>query len=167
MSYTDLITEESKRQIDAWVAKYPKEHARSATVSTLLILQEQNGGFLSEDLMKAAAEYLGVLPIEVYEVASFYDMYEFKFAGKHKIAVCTNVSCMLRGAEDIVKRLEERTGCKLGESSPDGQFFLREVECLAACANAPVCQVDNKMYHEDMTVEKVDALVDELSKGGE
>jgi NADH-quinone oxidoreductase subunit E len=164
MSKTDLITQDSKTQIDTWLAKYPKEQARSAIVSTLLILQEQNGGFLTEELMTAAAKYIGILPIEAYEVASFYDMYEFKFSGKHKIAVCTNASCMLRGSEAIVSHLEQRLECKMGQSSSDGQFFLREVECLGACANAPVCQVNNEHYHEDLTVEKVDQLLDSLAK---
>jgi NADH-quinone oxidoreductase subunit E len=112
--------------------------------------------------MKAAAEYIGILPIEAYEVASFYDMYEFKFAGQHKIAVCTNVSCMLSGSETIVAHLEKRLGVKMGESTPDGKFFLREVECMAACASAPMCQIDNKHYHENLTVEKIDKIIDEL-----
>lgn len=160
------IIDSSTKEIDHWLAKYPENQRRSAVVAALMIVQEKNGGYLSEDLMKAVAEYLRIPPIEVYEAASFYDMYEFKPIGKHKIAVCTNVSCMLRGSDEIVARLEERLGIKLGETSEDGQFTLRETECLAACANAPVCQVDNKAYVEDLTVEKIDELIERLSAGG-
>jgi NADH-quinone oxidoreductase subunit E len=165
MQYSDLISQESKTAIDHWIAKYPVDQKRSAIVATLMILQEENDGYLTEDLMKAAADYLGLQPIEAYEIASFYDMYEFKFAGKHKIAVCTNVSCMLSGSEKIVDHLEKRLGVKMGESTPDGQFYLREVECMAACASAPMCQIDNKHYHENLTVEKMDAILDGLEKG--
>ncbi|MDF1797051.1 MAG: NAD(P)H-dependent oxidoreductase subunit E [Coxiellaceae bacterium] len=162
------IVQDSKKEIDHWLDKYPADQRRSAVVAALMIVQEKNGGYLSQELMTAVAEYLRIPPIEAYEAASFYDMYEFKPIGKHKIGVCTNVSCMLNGSEEIVKRLEERLGIKLGETTEDGQFTLRETECLAACANAPVCQVDNKNYVEDLTVEKMDALIDKLSaKGGE
>ncbi|MDF1655879.1 MAG: NAD(P)H-dependent oxidoreductase subunit E [Coxiellaceae bacterium] len=161
------IVQDAKKEIDHWLEKYPADQRRSAVVAALMIVQEKNGGYLSQELMTAVAEYLRIPPIEAYEAASFYDMYEFKPIGKHKIGVCTNVSCMLRGSEEIVANLEKRLGIKLGETTADGQFTLRETECLAACANAPVCQVDNKDYVEDLTVEKMDALIDKLSaKGG-
>lgn len=152
----------SSKEIDHWLAKYPSDQRRSAVVAALMIVQEKHGGYLSQELITAVAEYLKIAPIEAYEAASFYDMFEFKPIGKHKISVCTNVSCMLRGSDDIVARLEQRLGIKLGDTTADGQFTLRETECLAACANAPVCQLNNKEYVEDLTPEKVDAMVDRL-----
>ncbi|MDF1761388.1 MAG: NAD(P)H-dependent oxidoreductase subunit E [Coxiellaceae bacterium] len=167
MADVEQIVKDSHKEIDHWLAKYPADQRRSAVVAALMIVQEKNGGYLSQELMTAVAEYLRIPPIEAYEAASFYDMYEFKPIGKHKIGVCTNVSCMLNGSEEIVANLEKRLGIKLGETTADGQFTLRETECLAACANAPVCQVNNKDYVEDLTVEKMDALIDKLSaKGG-
>ncbi len=167
MADVEQIVKDSHKEIDHWLAKYPADQRRSAVVAALMIVQEKNGGYLSQELMTAVAEYLRIPPIEAYEAASFYDMYEFKPIGKHKIGVCTNVSCMLNGSEEIVASLEKRLGIKLGETTKDGQFTLRETECLAACANAPVCQVDNKNYVEDLTIEKMDALIDKLSaKGG-
>ncbi len=167
MANVKEIIESSSKEIEHWLTKYPTDKRRSAVVAALMVVQEKNGGFLTQELMTAVAEYLKIPPIEVYEVASFYDMYELNPIGKHKIAVCTNVSCMLRGSDDIVERLQQRLGIKLGETTPDGLFTLRQTECLAACANAPVCQVNNKEYVEDLTVDKVDSLIDELSATGE
>lgn len=167
MAYVDLLSESAKKQIDHWLTKYPADQRRSAVVSALLIVQTENQGYLTEDLMRAVGEYLNISAIEVFEAASFYDMYEFKPTGRHKISVCTNVSCQLRGSDALVKHLENRLGVSMGETTSDGLFTLRETECLAACVKAPVCQVNDQAYHEDLTVEKLDALLDQLAKEGQ
>ena len=123
-------------------------------------MQHGNGGHLTTDLIEAVADYLGLAPIEVYEVATFYSMFELKPVGRHSISVCTNVSCMLRGADAILAHIERRLGIRLGESTPDGKFHLkREEECLAACCGAPMMQVDH-VYYEHLTPEKVDEILD-------
>jgi NADH-quinone oxidoreductase subunit E len=164
MAHVDLLSSSVKKEIDHWLKKYPSDQRRSAVVSSLLAVQEENEGHLTEDLMRAVAAYLKIPEIEVFEAASFYDMYEFAPIGKHKIGVCTNLACQLRGSEGLVDHLEKRLGARLGETTQDGLFTLRETECLAACANAPVCQVNDKNYHEDLTVEKLDALLDQLTE---
>jgi len=112
--------------------------------------------------MDAVADYLDMPPIAVYEVASFYSMYELKPVGRHNIAVCTNISCMLRGGETVLAHIEKKLGIKLGESTPDGKFYLKkEEECLAACCGAPMMQVDH-VYYEHLTPEKVDQVLDSL-----
>lgn len=158
------IAPEVQKKIDHWLTKYPPEQKRSAVVPALLYVQEQNGGWLSQPAMQAVANYLGITPIEVYEVATFYDMYELKPRGKHKIAICTNIACLLRGSDEIVAAAKNKLGIELGESTPDGRFALREVECMAACGGAPMCQIDDREYHENLTPEKITALIDELAK---
>jgi len=153
-----------KTEIDHWLKKFPSDQRRSAVVAALLSAQQENGGWLSEELMESVAQYLHISRIEVFEVATFYDMYELKPIGRHKIGVCTNISCQLRGSSEIVAALEQRLGVCLGETTADGQFSLRETECLGACAHAPVCQLDNDTYHEDLTREKIVALVDRLTQ---
>jgi len=157
------ISEENKKEIDHWLTKYPADQRRSAVVKALLLVQVQNGGYLSEEAMNAAADYLRIPRVEAYEVATFYDQYNLKPIGKHKIAVCTNISCMLRGSEEIMAHLKKRLGIEPGETTKDGQFTLHEVECMAACGGAPMCQIDDKNYHENLTVEKMDKLIDELA----
>ena len=160
------ISAKNKESINAWLKKYPADKRRSAVVAALLMVQEQNQGWLSDASMEAVAEYLQISKIEVFEVATFYDMFELKPIGRHKVSICTNISCMLAGSEKIVACVEEKLGIKMGETTPDGKFTLRESECLAACGNAPVCQVDDKRYHEDLSVEKITALLDTLSEDG-
>ena len=159
----DLISAESKADIDNWIAKYPPEQKQSAVMAALRIVQDQNGGFLTNELIEAVAEYLDMQSIAVYEVATFYSMYELKPVGKHKICVCTNISCMLCGSDDVVKHLQDKLGIKLGETTADGMFTLKEVECLGACVNAPVLQVGND-YHEHLSKEKLDQLIEGLQK---
>lgn len=161
-----MLDNETKQQIDHWIAKYPADQKRSAVTSALLIVQEKNGGWLSEPHMDAVAAYLGLARIEVYEVATFYDMFELEPVGQHKIAICTNVSCMLRGAEALVKALKDRLGIDLGQTTSDGRFYLREVECMGACIGAPMCQVDDEKYHENLTPESLIALIDSLEQEG-
>jgi NADH-quinone oxidoreductase subunit E len=148
--------------IDSWVAKYPPERKQSAVLAALTEAQHENNGFLTTELMDAVADYLDMPRIAVYEVASFYSMYETAPCGRNNVAICTNVSCMLRGSDEIVSHIENKLGIKVGESTADGRIFLKpEEECLAACCGAPMMQV-NHVYHENLTVERVDAILDEL-----
>ena len=164
MTQPFTIAPEVQQKIDHWLTKYPPDQKRSAVVAALLYVQEQNNGWLSQAAMDAVAEYLGIAPIEAYEVASFYDMYDLKPRGKHKIGICTNIACMLRGAEQIAGCAKKRLGIDFGESTPDGLFTLRELECMAACGGAPMCQINDQDYHENLTPEKMLALIDDLAK---
>lgn len=157
-SAVDLITAESRAQIDRWIAKYPPDQKQSAVMAALNIVQQQNGGWLTTELMDAVAGYLQMPPIAVYEVASFYTLYDLKAVGRHKIYVCTNISCMLCGSDVIVEHLQKKLGIKLGETTADGKFTLKESECLAACGGAPMFMID-QTYHENLTPEKVDAIL--------
>jgi NADH-quinone oxidoreductase subunit E len=151
-----------REEIDRWVAKFPPDRKRSAVISALHAVQHENNGHLTTPLMDAVAEYLGLPPIQVYEVATFYSMFETKPVGRHHLSVCTNISCMLRGAEDLVAHIEKKLGIKEGESTADGRIYMkREEECLAACNNAPMMMVDH-VYHENLTPERVDKILDEL-----
>lgn len=156
------LSAHTREVIDAWLAKFPPDRKRSAVIAALREVQHENDGYLTVPLMDAVAEYLQLPKIAVYEVASFYSMLETQPVGRHSISVCTNVSCMLRGADDIVEHIEKRLGIKTGESTADGRFYLkREEECLAACCAAPMMMVDHK-YHENLTPEKVDQILDGL-----
>ncbi|MBV9621279.1 MAG: NADH-quinone oxidoreductase subunit NuoE, partial [Gammaproteobacteria bacterium] len=130
--------------------------------AALRAAQEQNDGFLTPELMDAVAEYLGLPPIQVYEVASFYSMFEIHPCGRHHVSICTNISCMLNGAEALVRHAEQKLGIKLNESTPDGRIFLKqEEECLAACTGAPMLMVDHA-FHEHLTPEKLEQILDAL-----
>jgi NADH-quinone oxidoreductase subunit E len=156
------LSEHVREEIDHWLAKFPPDRRRSAVIAALHAVQHENQGYLTAESMNAVADYIGLPPIQVYEVATFYSMFETKPVGRHSISVCTNISCMLRGAEDIVAYVERKLGIKTGESTPDGKFYLkREEECLAACCGAPMMMVDH-VYHENLTPEKVDEALDEL-----
>lgn len=156
------LTDATRGRIDHWVAKFPPERKRSALIQGLFVTQEQNGGYLTDELMAAVAKYLQLPPIWAYEVASFYSMFQLEEVGRHNVAICTNISCWLNGAEGIVRHCEKKLGVKLGESSADGRVYLKmEEECLAACCGAPMMVVDGH-YHENLTPEKVDKILDEL-----
>jgi NADH-quinone oxidoreductase subunit E len=160
---TQLLTPESYAQIDKWIQKYPENQKQSAVMGALMIAQKQNGGHLTQELMDEVAAYLDMQPIAVYEVATFYSMYEHQPVGKHKICVCTNISCMLNGSDEIVDHLKQKLGVKdFREVTKDGKYSLKEVECLGACVNAPVIQVEDT-YYEKLTPEKVDQMLAELS----
>lgn len=149
-----------REEIDRWVAKFPPDRRRSAVISALHAVQHEQG-HLTQGAMDAVADYLGLLPIQVYEVASFYSMFETRACGRHHISVCTNISCMLCGGETILAHVEKRLGIKVGESTPDGRFFLKqEEECLAACNGAPMMMVDH-VYYENLTPETVDGILDD------
>ena len=153
------LSENTKKQIEHWLTKYPADQRRSAVVASLLAAQEQNGGHLTDDAMKAVADYLKIPHVEAYEVATFYDMYNLEKIGKNKIAVCTNISCMLRGSDEILAHFKKRLNIGINETTADGKFTLREVECMAACGGAPMCQVNDKDYIENLTIEKIDHLL--------
>ena len=158
----ESLSAHTRAEIDRWLAKYPADRKRSAVLAALREVQHENGGYLTTELLDAVAEYLELPPIAVYEVASFYSMFELKPVGRHSISVCTNVSCMLRGSDQIVAHIEKKLGIKTGESTSDGKFFLKqEEECLAACACAPMMQVDH-VYYENLTPAKVDQVLDSL-----
>ena len=159
-SENSVLSPEVRAEIDHWVKKFPEGRQRSAVITALREAQHQNQGYLTDELMNAVAEYLDLPPIQVYEVAAFYSMFETKPVGRKSISVCTNISCMLCGSDEIVKHVEKKLGIKTGESTPDGKFFLkREEECLAACVGAPMMMVDH-VYHENLTPEKVDQILD-------
>jgi NADH-quinone oxidoreductase subunit E len=159
---TALLSAHTRQEIDHWVAKFPPGRQRSAVISALRAAQEQNNGYLTPPLMEAVAVYLQLPAIQVYEVASFYSMFETHPCGRHHVSICTNISCMLRGGEALVAHVEKRLGIKLGESTADGRiFFKQEEECLAACTGAPMMMVDHE-YHEYLTTEKIDKILDEL-----
>ncbi len=157
-SLIELLTPDSRAAIDRWVAKFPAGQKRGAVIAALNIVQEQNGGWLSTELIDAVAEYLEMPSIAVYEVATFYIMYDLKPVGRHKIYVCTNISCMLCGCDVIVDHLKKKLGIEFGETTPDGKFALKEAECLAACAGAPMFMLDG-VYYENLTPEKVDQIL--------
>jgi NADH-quinone oxidoreductase subunit E len=159
---SQVLSEHTRQEIDHWVTRFPPGRQRSAVVSALRAAQEQNHGHLTPVLMDAVAAYLQLQPIQVYEIASFYSMFETHACGRHHVSVCTNISCLLRGGEEIVAYIEKKLGIRLGESTPDGRiFFKREEECLAACTGAPMMMVDH-IYHENLTAEKVDLVLDQL-----
>jgi NADH-quinone oxidoreductase subunit E len=162
MSSDALLSEHVREEIEHWKARFPEDRQRSAVIGALHAVQHENDGYLTPELMDAVAEYLGLPNIQVYEVATFYSMFQTKPVGRHNVAICTNVSCMLRGADDIVEHVEQRLGVKLGESTGDGRIYLkREEECLAACCGAPMMMVDHK-YYENLTVDQVDDILDGL-----
>lgn len=161
-SDTALLNGHTRGEIDQALARFPVERKRSAVLAALSAAQHQNHGFLTTELMDAVADYLDLAAIHVYEVASFYSMYETKPVARNNVAICTNISCMLMGSDRIVEHIEQKLGIKIGESTDDGRIYLKcEEECLAACAGGPMMQV-NHLYHENLTPEKVDEILDGL-----
>jgi NADH-quinone oxidoreductase subunit E len=156
----EALSAHVRAEIDHWLTKFPVDRKRSAVIAALHAVQHEKG-HLPQASMDAVAGYLGIPPIQVYEVASFYSMFETKPCGRHHISVCTNISCMLCGGEDILAHLEKRLGIKVGESTADGRFYLKqEEECLAACNGAPMMMV-NHVYFEHLTPAKVDQILDD------
>ncbi len=161
-SKTDLLSAHTREEIDGWIARFPPDRKRSAVLQALIAAQHQNEGYLTSDLMDAVAEYLEMPPIQVYEVATFYSMFETSPVARHNVAICTNISCMLMGSQSIVDHVENKLGIKIGESTEDGRIYLKcEEECLAACAGGPMMQVDH-VYHTELTPDKVDEILDAL-----
>lgn len=162
-SCASILSLKVRQAIDEWIQRYPPEQKRSGVLEALRYAQEDNQGYLTLELMDAVADYLEMSHIAVYEVASFYNMYHLSPVGRHVIHVCTNISCLLRGAEETLEHLKKRLKIGLNETTPDGKFTLKEVECLAACVSAPAAYVGKK-YYENLTIEKADAMIDELEK---
>lgn len=155
-----LLSDHARQEIDTWRAKFPEERQRSAVIAALHAAQHDNQGFLTRELMEAVAAYLDLPPIQVFEVAAFYSMFETKPVGRISVSVCTNISCMLRGGENMLGHVEHKLGIKAGESTPDGKFYLKlEEECLAACTGAPMMMVNHK-FHENLTPAKIDEILD-------
>jgi len=165
MSQTEesyILSDTARAEIDHWLTKFPADQKQSAVIAALTAVQNELGGSLTNAAMDAVADYLDMPPIAVYEVGTFYSMFDLHPVGRHKISVCKNISCMLMGADDVVSHLENKLGIKLGETTTDGRITLiQEEECLAACGGAPMMVVDGH-YHENLTTESVDAIVDGL-----
>lgn len=159
---SQVLSAHVREEIDRWVARFPEGRQRSAVIAALQAAQHENQGYLTAEIMDAVAAYLSLPRIQVYEVATFYSMFETEPVGRHSISVCTNISCMLCGSDEIVAHLENKLGIKTGESTADGKFYLkREEECLAACCGAPMMMVDHH-YYENLTPEKVDEVLEKL-----
>ncbi len=159
MSDAEVLSAHVRDEIARWTARFPEGQHRSAVIGALHAAQHENDGYLTVEILNRVADYMDLPTIQVYEVATFYSMFQTQRVGRHNVAICTNVSCMLRGADDIVAQVEEKLGIKLGESTEDGRIYLKqEEECLAACCGAPMMMVDHK-YHENLTPEMVDDIL--------
>ena len=156
-----MLSAESLKKIDREIAKYPADQKQSAVMGALIIAQDEKG-WLSNDTMDAVAKYLEMPAVAVYEVATFYSMYNLQPTGKYKITVCTCLPCGLQGALAAADHLRETLGVDFNETTADGRFTLKEGECMGACAMAPVLLVNNKKMHDYMTNEKLDQLIKEL-----
>ena len=157
----DLLSSKARTQIDAWLQKYPENQKQSAVIAALTIVQEENGGWLTTPLMDAVAAYLSMPKIAVYEVATFYTLFELKPVGRHKISLCTNISCLLGGAQDVLAYLKSKLGVDVGQTTADGKFTLKSVECLAACGGAPMMQIGTQ-YYENLDPQKIDEILASL-----
>lgn len=158
------FTKENLKKAKEYIAKYPEGRQRSALMPLLWLAQKQNDNWLPQDALDYIADMLELPPIKVYEVATFYTMYNLKPVGKKHIQVCRTTPCWLRGADDITNLCKEKLGIGLGEITNDGQFSLIEVECLGACVNAPMIQI-NDDYFEDLTPESMEKIIDNLAAG--
>jgi NADH-quinone oxidoreductase subunit E len=156
-----MLSAESLKKIDREITKYPPDQKRSAVMSALIVAQDEKG-WLSTETMDFVAQYLGMPPVAVYEVATFYSMYNLKETGRYKLTICTNLPCGLQGALHAADHLRERLGIDFNETTADGRFTLKEGECFGACAMAPVLLVNNKKMHDYMTHEKLDRLIESL-----
>ncbi|CAC9444365.1 NADH-ubiquinone oxidoreductase chain E (EC 1.6.5.3) [uncultured Gammaproteobacteria bacterium] len=156
-----MISNQAKKQIDVWVAKYPIGRQSSAVMEALKIVQAENENRLSADIIQAVADYLDMPSIAAQEVATFYENYNHKSVGKHTIRICHNISCMLNGADDLVKYLEKKLGVKTGKVTKNGLVNVKKVECLGACVGAPMFQI-GEQYYENLTKQKIDEIVDNL-----
>jgi NADH-quinone oxidoreductase subunit E len=161
MSATALLSDAAKRKIDRELTKYPADQKQSAVMSALAIAQDEHG-WLPNELMADVASYLGMPSVAVYEVATFYNMYNLKPMGKHKITVCTNLPCALSGGVDAAEYLKQKLGVDWKEMTADGRFTLVEGECMGACGDAPVLIVNNKRMCSFMSQHKLDQLIEEL-----
>lgn len=159
-----MLSAESIEKIEYELSKYPKDRRQAAVMSALRIVQMERG-WLSKESISEVAKYLRIPEIAALEVATFYNMYDLEPVGQHKITICTNISCMLRGSDEIVEHLQHKLGVGFNEVTPDGKFCLKEGECMGCCGGAPLLHVNNSEMHEFLTTEKVDALINTLNKG--
>ena len=157
------LSPESLKKIDAAIAKYPAGHRQSAVMAALTVAQDEKG-YLSPEVMDFVAGYLGMAPIAVYEVATFYTMYDLKKPGKYKLCICTNLPCALSGATEAAEHLKRKLGVDWNEITADGRFKLKEGECFGACGDAPVLLVNNKTMLIGMTPKKLDKWIEGLDK---
>ena len=157
----DMLSNEALLKIDQASAKYPADQRQSTVMAALTIAQDEKG-YLSAEVMDFVADYLGMPPIAVYEVASFYTMYDLKPIGRHKLTICTNLPCALQGATVAAKHLKDKLGINFNETTPDGRITLKEGECMGACGDAPVLLVNNKRMCSWMSDDKLDRLIEEL-----
>jgi len=159
---TQLLSADVIQEIDHWLTKYPADRRQSAVIPALTAAQEHNNGYLSDELMDAVADYLGISRVTTYEVATFYSMFNREPVGKYVINVCTNISCMLMGSDSVVGHLEKKLGIKMGETTTDGKFTLKiEEECLAACNGGPMMAI-NGHYYEKLSPARLDEVLDGL-----
>jgi NADH-quinone oxidoreductase subunit E len=156
-----MLTTDSLKKIDREIAKYPADQKQSAVMSALIIAQDEKG-WLSSETLDYVAKYLGMPAVQVYEVASFYTMYNLKPTGRFKLTLCTCLPCGLQGALDAADHLRDKLGIDFNETTPDGRFTLKEGECMGACAMAPVLLVNNKKMLDTMSNEKLDQLLESL-----
>lgn len=156
-----MLSPQATEKIDYELTKYPADQRQAAVMSALRIVQTERG-WLSKESITEVAQYLGMPEIAAMEVASFYNMYDLSPVGKYKITICTNISCMLRDSDEIVNHLKTKLGVGFNEVTPDGKFCLKEGECMGCCGGAPLMHVNNTDMHEFLTVEKVDAIIEEL-----
>ena len=161
----EVLSEAALRAIDRAIAKYPPDQKQSAVMAALTIAQDETG-WLSPEAMDFVADYLGMPPVAVYEVASFYAMYNQQPTGKYKVTICTNLPCALQGATEAAEHLKSKLGIGFGETTTDGLVTLKEGECFGACGDAPVLLVNNKRLCSFMRPGKIDALLDELQASG-
>jgi NADH-quinone oxidoreductase subunit E len=160
-----LLSEQAYRKIDQELSKFPAEKKRSAILASLTIAQDEKG-WVSPEVVDDVANYLGVEPIAVQEVASFYNMLDTKPVGRYKLAVCTNLPCALRGSEEALAHVREKLGISLGETTPDGLFTVIEAECMGACGDAPLVLVNNKQMCVRMSQDKLDTMIDQIRQEG-
>lgn len=156
---------EKLKKVEEIIARYPEGKQKSALIPLLHLAQEEFGGWLDVPVMDYVAQILQIQPVEVYEVATFYTMFNMKPVGKHVLEVCQTGPCMLRGSDQIIEHIKNKLGIKPGETTPDGLFTLKPAECLGACGYAPMMQL-SKFYKEHLTTEKVDQLIEELRAQG-
>tara|TARA_Y100000996_G_scaffold308148_1_gene244821 strand:- start:894 stop:1376 length:483 start_codon:yes stop_codon:yes gene_type:complete len=157
-----IINKDISNLIDNVLQKFPKDRKKSAIIESLLILQHNNNGYITKEIIHELSKYLSVSEIEIYEVATFYSMINIEPVGKNIIAVCNNVSCMLRGSDKILSHIEKKLNIKVGESTADNKFYLKdEIECLAACNGGPMMQINHKNY-ENISIEQVDKIIENL-----
>lgn len=160
---THMLSAEALKKIDREIAKYPREQKRSAVMAALIIAQDEKG-WLATETLDNVAQILEMPPVAVYEVATFYNMYNLEPTGSYKLSICTCLPCGLQGSLDAADYLKEKLGIGFDETTPDGRFTLKEGECMGACAMSPVVLVNNKRMCDFMTKERLDALIDELSR---